>query len=86
MTFQEVRMLNRQLKWIVIIVAIGLTASIVSYVFELSNVCTVRQLNLVGDITQYDKIKDPLLCDTLNSKISQFNDECKSNIEELDCG
>ncbi len=79
-------MLNRQLKWILIIVAIGVIASVVSYVFELSNVCTVRQLNIAVDVVQYDKTKDPLLCDALNSKISQFNDACKSNIEELDCG
>ncbi len=79
-------MLNRQLKWILIIIAIGLIASVVSYVFELSNVCNVRQLNIVGDTAQYDKTKDPLFCDALNSKISKFNDECKSNIEELDCG
>ncbi|HJW20349.1 MAG TPA: hypothetical protein VJ571_07325 [Candidatus Nitrosotalea sp.] len=64
----------------------GLIASVVSYVFELSNVCTVRQLNIAENIAQYDKTKDPLLCDMLNSKISQFNDACKSNIEELDCG
>jgi hypothetical protein len=79
-------MLNRQLKWIIIIVTIGLIASVVSYVFELSNACTVRQLNIAEDTLQYDKTKDPLLCDALNSKISQFNDACKSNIEELDCG
>ncbi|SMH70646.1 conserved exported protein of unknown function [Candidatus Nitrosotalea okcheonensis] len=79
-------MLNRQLKWIVIIVTAGLTVSVVSYVFELSRVCTVRQLGIAEDIMHYDKTKDPQLCDMLNSKISQFNDACKSNIEELDCG
>ena len=77
---------NRQLRWILVIVIVGLTASIVSYMFESSNVCVVRQLNIASDTVQYDKTKDPLLCDALNSKISQFNDACKSNIEELDCG
>ncbi len=78
-------MLNRQ-KWILIILAVGLFASVISFVLESSNVCTVRQLNIVTDTMQYEKTKDPLVCDALNSKISQFNDACKSNIEELDCG
>ena len=79
-------MRNRQLKWILIIVTVGLTVSVVSYVFELSHVCTVRQLDIAEDTVQYHKTMDPQLCDMLNSKISQFNDACKSNIEELDCG
>jgi len=79
-------MYNRQLKWILVIVAVGLIVFIISYALELSNVCTVRQLSIAEDTMQYDKTNDPQLCDALNSKISKFNDACKSNIEELDCG
>jgi len=43
-------------------------------------------LNIVNDIGHYDMTKDPLFCDKLNTKISKFNDECKTDIEELDCG
>lgn len=79
-------MLNKQLKWILVIVGIGLIASVVSYKTDLSNVCSVQQLDLVGEIKKYDTTKDAQFCDALNTKISKFNDVCKSNIEELDCG
>lgn len=84
--FLEVRMLNRQLKWILIIIAIGSILTIISYKTELFNTCPIRQLNIAGEIKKYDETKDPQLCDTLNTEISQFNGKCKSNIEELDCG
>lgn len=79
-------MLSSQTKWILVIIVIGLIAILVSYKIELSNVCSVRQLNIAGDEKRYEQTKDTQFCDALNSRISQFNDECKSNIEELDCG
>ncbi|NHH97389.1 hypothetical protein DYY66_1179 [Candidatus Nitrosotalea sp. FS] len=77
---------SSQTKWILVIIVIGLIAILVSYKIELSNVCSVRQLNIAGDEKRYEQTKDPQFCDALNSRISQFNDECKSNVEELDCG
>lgn len=77
---------SRQTKWILVIIVIGLIAVLVSYKTELSNVCAVRQLNIAGDEKKYEQTKDPQLCDALNTRISQFNNECKSNVEELDCG
>lgn len=77
---------SRQIRWILAIVAIGFIASVVSYELVLSNACPMRQLDIAGDIKKYDQTKDPLLCDALNSKISKFNDICKANVEELDCG
>jgi hypothetical protein len=77
---------NRQIRWILAIIAIGFAASVVSYELVLSNACPTRQLDIAGEIKKYDQTKDPLLCDTLNSKISKFNDECKASVEELDCG
>lgn len=77
---------SRQTKWIVIIIVIGLTAILVSYIAGFSNVCSIRQLNIAGDEKKYEQTKDPQFCDALNSRISQFNAECKSNVEELDCG
>ncbi|MDE1770146.1 MAG: hypothetical protein KGI28_06300 [Thaumarchaeota archaeon] len=79
-------MLNRQLKWVLIIIAIGSILAIISYKTEFLNTCTVRQMTIAGEIKQYDETKDPLICDKLNTKISQFNNQCKSNVEELDCG
>jgi hypothetical protein len=79
-------MLNRQQKWILIITVIGAILALVSYYAESSTVCPLRQLNIVSQIQIYDKTKDPQTCDMLNTKISQFNSECKSDVEELDCG
>ncbi|HET7336828.1 MAG TPA: hypothetical protein VFJ23_02930 [Candidatus Nitrosotalea sp.] len=79
-------MLNRQIRWILAIVSIGFIASVASYELVLSNTCPVRQLDIASDVKKYDQTKDPLLCDALNSKISQFNDACKTSVEELDCG
>ena len=77
---------SRQTKLILVIIVIGLIAILVSYKTELSNVCPMRQLNIAGDEKKYEQTKDAQFCDSLNSRISQFNDECKSNVEELDCG
>ena len=86
LTFQKARMPSKQTKWILLIIIIGLAAIFVSYKTELTNVCSIRQLNIAGDEKKYEQTKDAQFCDALNSRISQFNDECKSNIEELDCG
>lgn len=79
-------MSNRQLKWILIIAGIGSAASIISYVIVVSNLCPIQQLEIAGEMQKYDSTKDAQFCDTLNTKISKFNNICKSNIEELDCG
>jgi ABC-type uncharacterized transport system permease subunit len=77
---------NRQLIWIISIIAIGSILIVISYSSESTNICPLRQLNLVAQIQKYDVVKDPQTCDVLNIKISQFNSQCKSDVEELDCG
>jgi hypothetical protein len=78
-------MSSRQLIGILIIIGVGAIAAIISY-NESSNLCYVQQLDLTNEMKKYDTTKDAQLCDTLNTKISKFNLNCKSNIEELDCG
>jgi hypothetical protein len=77
---------NKQLKWIVIIITIGSILAYVFYSTGFSNVCPMRQLSIADEIKKYDETKDPQTCDMLNTKISQFNYQCKSDVEELDCG
>lgn len=67
-------------------IAIGSILAVISYNAELSNVCSIRQLSIVDEIKKYDETKDPQTCDMLNTQILQFNSQCKSDIEELDCG
>lgn len=84
--FLKVRMPNRQLKWVLIIITIGSILALISFNTELSNICPIRQLGIAGEVKKYDETKDPQTCDLLNIKISEFNYQCKSDIEELDCG
>ena len=79
-------MLNSQQKWILIIISIGTILAFISYYTESSTVCPLRHLSIVDQIQKYDKTKDPQTCDMLNTQISQFDSQCKSDIEELDCG
>jgi len=78
-------MLNNK-RWIIIIFSIGLVAAVVTYQMQIANTCSFRQLSLAGEIKNYDKTLDAQVCDKLNSKISQFNSQCKYSLEELDCG
>ncbi|MDE1725344.1 MAG: hypothetical protein KGH76_05560 [Thaumarchaeota archaeon] len=78
-------MIKKQSLWILIIIGIGFVVGVISYL-ESSGFCSVRQLDLVYEMKKYSDTNDAQLCDTLNTKISKFNDDCKSNIEELDCG
>lgn len=84
--FPNLKMRGKSLKWIIVIVAIGSIATIVTYEFDLSNTCSLRQLDISGGVKQYEQTKNPELCDDLNNKISKFDDDCKSDVEELDCG
>ncbi len=68
---------------IVIILAIIST----TFLYESGlNTCKLQQLDLESKIDKYAKTKDPSFCDSLNTEISQFNAECKSDIEIQDCG
>ncbi len=84
--FPKVKTLNKQQKWILIIIVVGSILAFVSYDAESSNVCPLRQLDIAIQIQKYDVAKDSQTCDMLNTKISQFNSQCKSDVEELDCG
>jgi len=79
-------MFNRQLKQILIIIAIGSILAFISYNAQSTTTCPLRHLGIAEEMKKYDETKDPKTCDMLNTKISQFNSECKSDIEELDCG
>ena len=86
LTFPKVRMFNRQLKWSLVIIAIGSVALFVVYDVGLSNMCPIRQLSIADEIKKYDETQDPLTCDKLNMKIYELNSQCTLDVEELDCG
>lgn len=84
--FPKVKPRRNSIKWIIIIIAVGSILSIIGYKSEFTNSCTTRQLDIASDMKLYEENKNPELCDSLNEKISKFNDECKNTLEEVDCG
>jgi hypothetical protein len=79
-------MTSNFLKGTMIMVLAGIVAIAILYNVGLADKCPVRQIAITGDIKTYDQTKDPELCAQLNDKISQFDSECKGDLEELDCG
>ncbi len=84
--FPARKMISKFLKGTIIIVLAGIVAIVVLYSVGLVDKCPVRQIELEGDLKKYDQTKDPEFCTQLNDKITQFDNECKGDIEELDCG
>ncbi|MGI0047350.1 MAG: hypothetical protein ACREBB_09225 [Nitrosotalea sp.] len=79
-------MSSKFLKNTIIIVIAGAIAISVLYGVGFVDKCPIRQLDIAGELKKYDQTKDPELCAQLNDKISQFDNECKGDVEILDCG
>jgi hypothetical protein len=48
--------------------------------------CGIQHVDIMADLKSYEKSLDPNFCDTLVEKINLFNDNCKPEVEILDCG
>ena len=70
----------------IIIGLAGIIAIILLYVLDVSNTCPIKQINVLNDIKKYDSTKNPDLCDDINNRIIQLNNQCGIEIEILDCG
>ncbi|MGC1709774.1 MAG: hypothetical protein WA799_08265 [Nitrosotalea sp.] len=79
-------MVSKFLKYAMVIVLSGVIAVVVLYNVGFVDKCPLRQIDIEGDLKKYDQTKDPELCAQLNDKISQFDNDCKGNLEILDCG
>ena len=64
----------------------GITAIIILSVIDVSNTCPIKQINVLNDIKKYDATKNPDLCDDINNRIIQLNNQCGIEMEILDCG
>ena len=79
MTFQKTS--TRNLIFVVIgIVVVGILISFSG------NSCGIQHMQLVNEITSYEKSLDPEVCEVIVEKIDLFNEQCKPEIEILDCG
>ncbi len=84
--FPDLRMPSKFLKQVTILVMCGTAAIVVLYSTGIADTCPVKQIEIVGELKKYDQTKDPDLCAQLNNEISQFDNDCKGNLEILDCG
>lgn len=84
--FLNLKMVSKFLKYAMVIVLSGVIAVVVLYNVGFVDKCPLRQIDIEGDLKKYDQTKDPELCAQLNDKISQFDNDCKGNLEILDCG
>ena len=64
----------------------GITAIVILSVIGVSNTCPIKQINILNDIKKYDATKNPDLCDDINNRIIQLNNQCGIEMEILDCG
>ena len=79
-------MVSAFVKRTIIIGLVGVAAIIILYVVDVSNTCPIKQINVLNDIKKYDMTKNPELCDDINNRIIQLNNQCGIEIEILDCG
>jgi hypothetical protein len=84
--FLNLKMVSKFLKYTLVIVLSGAIAIVVLYNFGFVDKCPLKQIDIEGDLKKYDQTKDPELCAQLNDEISQLDNECKGNMEILDCG
>jgi len=79
-------MVSTFVKCAIIIGLAGIAAILILYVVDVSNTCPMKQINVLNDIKKYDTTKDPDLCDDINNRIIQLNNQCGIEMELLDCG
>ena len=79
LTFQKISLKN------FILIAIGI--SIVGILIaSTGNSCGIEHMMILNEITSYEKSLEPEFCEIIVEKIDLFNDDCKPQIEILDCG
>ena len=79
LTFQKISLKN------FILIAIGI--SIVGIlIVSTGNSCGIEHMIILNEITSYEKSLEPEFCEIIVEKIDLFNDDCKPQIEILDCG
>lgn len=74
---------TNQRNLILIIIGIVVVGTIVAYS---SNSCGIQHIQLINDIALYEQSLEPEFCEIIVDKIDLFNEQCKPQIEILDCG
>lgn len=79
-------MVSTFVKRAIIIGLAGIVAIIILYVLDVSNTCPIKQINVLNDMKKYEITKNPELCDDINNRIIQLNNQCGIEMEILNCG
>ena len=79
LTFQKISLKN------FILIAIGIS-TVVILIASTGNSCGIQHMIILNEITSYEKSLEPEFCEIIVEKIDLFNDDCKPQIEILDCG
>jgi len=79
-------MISTFVKRAIIIGLVGIAAIVILYVVDVSNTCPIKQINVLNDMKKYNITKNPELCDNINNRIIQLNNQCGIEMEILDCG
>ena len=64
----------------------GIVAIVILYSFAVTDKCPLKQIDVLNDMKKYEITKDPELCDDINTRIIQLNNNCGIEMEILDCG
>jgi len=68
-----------------IFICVGISCIVVVFGFTI-NSCLIQHIEILNDIKTYEKSLNPEFCDDLVKKIDLFNDDCKPQVDILDCG
>ena len=68
----------------IIIGLAGIAAIVILYSFDISNTCPIKQIDVLNDMKKYEITKAPELCDNINNRIIQLNNQCGIGMEILD--
>jgi len=79
LTFQKISLKN------FILIAIGISV-VGILIASTGNSCGIEHMIILNEITSYEKSLEPEFCEIIVEKIDLFNDDCKPQIEILDCG
>ncbi len=79
LTFQKISLKN------FILIAIGIS-TVGILIASTGGSCGIQHMIILNEITSYEKSFEPEFCEIIVEKIDLFNDDCKPQIEILDCG
>jgi len=77
--FQKINFKN------LILITIGIIFVVMLISFS-GDSCGIKHMQILNEINSYEKSLNPEICEVIVEKIDLFNDNCKPQVEILDCG